>query len=155
MPGHDLPGLEECLRQLPAALTVGAPAGLAERIAARGRPGPRGAGRPPPHPGAQPPAGPGRHPRPAGRRPLAGPAGPARRAAGATRRAAVVWTGRQLVYWGGGSHPPVRARADGAGFNPGTNRWATLPPAPEGQWHLEGDDGVAVWTGREVLVWGA
>jgi len=69
--------------------------------------------------------------------------------------AAVVWTGRQLVYWGGASHPPVRAHADGAAFNPGTNRWATLPPAPEGQqWQLEGDDGVAVWTGREVLVWG-
>jgi hypothetical protein len=77
-------------------------------------------------------------------------------------RAAVVWTGRQLIYWGGASHPPVRAHADGAAFYPDTNRWATLPPAPEGQWQLEGDDGVAVavddgvavWTGREVLVWG-
>jgi hypothetical protein len=69
-------------------------------------------------------------------------------------RAAVVWTGRQLVYWGGTSHPPVRTPADGAAFNPGTNRWATLPPAPEGQQHLEGHDGIAVWTGREVLVWG-
>jgi hypothetical protein len=69
-------------------------------------------------------------------------------------RAAVVWTGRQLLYWGGASHPPVRAHADGAAFNPATNQWATLPPAPEGQWHLEGDDGLAVWTGREVLVWG-
>jgi hypothetical protein len=71
------------------------------------------------------------------------------------KQAAVIWTGRQLVYWGGASHPPVRAHADGAAFNPATNRWATLPPAPEGQEHLEGhDDGVAVWTGREVLVWG-
>jgi hypothetical protein len=69
-------------------------------------------------------------------------------------RAAVIWTGRQLIYWGGDSHPPVRAHADGAAFNPDTNQWATLPPAPEGQWQLEGDDGVAVWTGREVLVWG-
>jgi hypothetical protein len=70
-------------------------------------------------------------------------------------RAAVVWTGRQLVYWGGAGHPPVRAHADGAALDPGTNRWATLPPAPEGQqWQLEGDSGVAVWTGGEVLVWG-
>jgi hypothetical protein len=69
-------------------------------------------------------------------------------------RAAVVWTGRQLVYWGGASHPPVRTHADGAAFNPATNRWATLPPAPEGQQHLEGHDGLAVWTGREVLAWG-
>jgi hypothetical protein len=69
-------------------------------------------------------------------------------------RAAVIWTGRQLIYWGGDSHPPVRAHPDGVAFNPDTNQWATLPPAPEGQWQLEGDDGVAVWTGREVLVWG-
>ena len=70
-------------------------------------------------------------------------------------QAAVIWTGRQLVYWGGASHPLVRAHADGAAFNPDTNQWATLPPAPEGQqWQPEGDDGVAVWTGREVLVWG-
>jgi hypothetical protein len=68
--------------------------------------------------------------------------------------AAVVWTGRQLVYWGGASHPPVRAHADGAALNPATNQWATLPPAPEGQQHLEGHDGIAVWTGHEVLVWG-
>ena len=47
-------------------------------------------------------------------------------------RAAVVWTGRQLVYWGGASHPPVRAHADGAAFNPDTNQWATLPLRPRG-----------------------
>ena len=49
----------------------------------------------------------------------------------------------------------MQAHADGAAFNPDTNQWATLPSAPEGQqWQPEGDDGVAVWTGREVLVWG-
>jgi hypothetical protein len=176
MPGHDLPGLDERLRQLPAALAVGAPAGLAERIAARGRRRRRlrraGAAaavaallagavltravlvdRPTPVLGPL----------------LVQDATPAQLAGGRWRAlpvlpagqlepregAAVVWTGRQLVYWGGASHPPVRAHADGAAFNPGTNRWATLPPAPEGQqWQPEGDDGVAVWTGREVLVWG-
>ncbi len=45
-------------------------------------------------------------------------------------QAAVIWTGRQLVYWGGASHPPVRAHADGAAFNSDTNQWATLPPPP-------------------------
>jgi Sigma-70 region 2 len=37
MPSPDLPGLNERLRQLPATLAVGPPAGLAERIARRGR----------------------------------------------------------------------------------------------------------------------
>jgi hypothetical protein len=37
MPGRDLPDLEERPRQLPAALAVRAPAGLAERVAHRGR----------------------------------------------------------------------------------------------------------------------
>jgi len=36
-PSPDLPGLNERLRQLPATLAVGPPAGLAERIARRGR----------------------------------------------------------------------------------------------------------------------
>jgi hypothetical protein len=176
MPGHDLPGLEDRLRRLPAALTVGAPAGLAERIAARGRRRRRlrraGAAAAvaavlagavltravlvdrPPTPVLNPllvkDATPAQL---AGGRWRALPVLPAGQLA-PRERAAVVWTGRQLVYWGGASHPPVRARADGAAFDPATNRWATLPPAPEGQWHLEGDDGVAVWTGREVLVWG-
>jgi hypothetical protein len=173
MPGHDLPGLDERLRQLPAA--------LAEGIAARGRRRLRRAGaaaavaallagavltravlvdRPTPVLGPL----------------LVQDATPAQLAGGRWRalpvlpagqlepreQAAVIWTGRQLVFWGGASHPPVRAHADGAAFNPDTNQWATLPPAPEGQWQLQGDDGVAVavddgvavWTGREVLVWG-
>ena len=37
MPGPDLPDLEEHLRRLPAVVAVEAPAGLAERIARRGR----------------------------------------------------------------------------------------------------------------------
>lgn len=68
-------------------------------------------------------------------------------------RAAVVWTGRQLVYWGGASNPPLRAHADGAAYDPATGRWTPLPDAPEGQW-LDDEEGIAVWTGREVLVWG-
>gem|GEM_PF-1339140 len=62
-------------------------------------------------------------------------------------------TGRELIVWGGLGRDPFRTLADGAAFDPRTGRWALLPPAPEGQW-LEGDHGLAVWTGREVLVWG-
>jgi hypothetical protein len=51
---------------------------------------------------------------------------------------AAVWTGREMVVWGA-----FKASA----FDPRTDRWRALPPAPSGQ-------GIAVWTGREVIGWG-
>jgi hypothetical protein len=178
MPGRDLPDLEERLRRLPAALAVEAPAGLAEHVAGRGRrrrwarraaaaavaaallagavatrsavldhtpapvlnPGPLGQDATPGqlargHWQALPPLPPGRLER--------------------RDDAALVWTGQELVVWGGVSVRDRQARtlADGAAYDPRTGRWTLLPPAPESQW-LEGDNGLAVWTGREVLVWG-
>jgi hypothetical protein len=67
--------------------------------------------------------------------------------------AAVVWTGQQLIVWGGLSEEPFRTRADGAAYHPGTGRWTPHPTAPESQWLREGH-GAAMWTGREMLVWG-
>jgi hypothetical protein len=63
---------------------------------------------------------------------------------------AAVWTGEQLIIWGGwidGGQCP----ATGAAYNPRTNRWTDLPTenAPEGR--LEPS---SVWTGREMIVWG-
>ena len=176
MPGRDLPDLEERLRQLPAALAVRAPAGLAERVAHRGRTRRRlrraGAATvvaallagavltravvldrtPPPvlNPGL-----------------LAQNATPAQLAGGHWQalpplpagqltprdQAAVVWTGRQLLVWGGASVRPLRVYDDGAAYDPATRAWTPLPRAPESQW-LEGNHGLAVWTGREMLVWG-
>jgi hypothetical protein len=65
--------------------------------------------------------------------------------------ASVVWTGRELLVWGGGSGAQGdRLHADGAAYDPSTGRWRTLPGAPlsprVGQ--------AAVWTGREMVVWG-
>ena len=175
MPGRDLPDLDQRLRSLPAALAVDAPAGLAEQIAHQGRrrrwlrrataaaavlvllggvavtrsvlvnqpapvlnpgllvqdatPAQLAAGRwqaLPPMPASEP----GRRTSPA-----------------------VVWTGRQLIVWGGATSKSFRSLTDGAAYDPGTRRWTPLRPAPEGQWlGLEG--GTAVWTGREMLVWG-
>jgi hypothetical protein len=65
--------------------------------------------------------------------------------------AAVVWTGTQLLYWGGfprGVDDPT-VRTDGFAFDPTTRTWQTIPPAPTGLARGEG-----VWTGSEILFWG-
>lgn len=65
---------------------------------------------------------------------------------------AAAWTGTDLLVWGGRSCQQVNAPcADGAGYNPTQDRWTALPavgaPSPRG-WPT------AVWTGKELLVWG-
>ena len=62
------------------------------------------------------------------------------------------WTGTEVVVWGGSEQ---RDRwtfvqlADGAAYNPATNRWRKLAPSP-----LSARSSRLVWTGREVLVLG-
>ena len=63
----------------------------------------------------------------------------------ARTQAATVWTGHDLIVWGG---QPSDSR--GADLNVAANRWSLLPPAP-----IAGRPGaVAAWTGRVLLVWG-
>jgi len=65
---------------------------------------------------------------------------------------ATVWTGHEIIAWGGGSGGGGNWQAsdDGAAYDPAADRWTTLPPAP-----VPGRIGAsAVWTGREVLFWG-
>ncbi len=61
-----------------------------------------------------------------------------------------VWTGSQMLIWGGFGGPSVEV-GDGAAFSPATNTWHPLPtngaPSPRGL-HT------AVWTGADMLVWG-
>lgn len=63
-----------------------------------------------------------------------------------------VWTGQELVVWGGaaGTQPDPTSFGDGAAYDPATGRWRQLPPAP-----LSPRSGpAAVWTGEEMIVWG-
>ena len=60
----------------------------------------------------------------------------------------IVWTGAELLYWGGtlrgkdGSH----AASDGFAFDPASQTWSSMPSAPHAG--LRAD---AVWTGTEAL----
>lgn len=65
--------------------------------------------------------------------------------------AAAVWTGDELLIWGGyvydGRERPLD---DGAAYDPITDSWRTLPPAPiAGRAYP-----AAVWTGKELVIWG-
>jgi N-acetylneuraminic acid mutarotase len=66
---------------------------------------------------------------------------------------AAVWTGAEMVVWGGyerGGYTPSEPTADGAAYDPTTNRWRALPAAPLSA----RGDATAVWTGAEVVVLG-
>jgi hypothetical protein len=65
--------------------------------------------------------------------------------------AATVWTGRRLLVWGGQTFPGATVTAGhGLSYDPIGNRWSPLPRSP-----LPGRvDPTAVWTGRELIVWG-
>ena len=58
-----------------------------------------------------------------------------------------VWTGKELVVWGGGQERLVN---EGAMYDPEAKRWSALPAAPIG-----GRSGhAAIWAGGGMLVWG-
>jgi hypothetical protein len=74
--------------------------------------------------------------------------------------AAIVWTGHELVYWGGwprgGSDD--QARADGFVFDPETRTWHPMAPAPIAGGGFEAlsdrrGGAKAIWTGSEVIFW--
>lgn len=63
-----------------------------------------------------------------------------------------VWTGRNLIVWGGISYSSYLETEQGARYDPTLDRWtptaidAAIPQARTGH--------SAVWTGHEMLVWG-
>ena len=70
----------------------------------------------------------------------------------ASRTGAVgVWTGTQLVIWGGNSGRRADVpHADGATYDPATRTWSALPPGPLSP----RAQAASVWTGRSVFIWG-
>ena len=60
-----------------------------------------------------------------------------------------IWTGTEMIVWGGGGDG-LRGLSTGGRYNPTTNSWATTsgnaPTARLGH--------TAVWTGTEMIVWG-
>jgi hypothetical protein len=73
-----------------------------------------------------------------------------------------VWTGRQLLVWGGRTRTAGSwtAPVHGLAYDRASNRWSPLPrsplprsPLPRSP--LRGRVGhIAVWTGTQMLVWG-
>ncbi|MBI2948775.1 MAG: hypothetical protein HYY23_14140 [Verrucomicrobia bacterium] len=62
-----------------------------------------------------------------------------------------VWTGKEMIVWGGFSIGYPDTWNDGGRYDPGTDSWKplSLANAPNPR-----QDHTAVWTGREMLVWG-
>ena len=62
-----------------------------------------------------------------------------------------VWTGTEMIVWGGFDGSSLVAQADGGRYNPALNTWKpvanTNAPGPR---YLH----TAVWTGTEMIVWG-
>ena len=61
---------------------------------------------------------------------------------------AAVWTGKEMIVWGG--YSGNTQYGDGAAYDPATRTWSKLAAGP-----LAGQDlSVTVWTGKEMLIFG-
>jgi hypothetical protein len=64
-------------------------------------------------------------------------------------RPQAVWTGRELLVWGGAS-PRGAVGVYAAAYDPARDRWRTIPNGPL----APRSNHTMVWTGRELFVWG-
>jgi hypothetical protein len=78
------------------------------------------------------------------------PPGPLGQSAPPTARTrhSAVWTGREMIVWGG--YERRRTRRTGAAYDPRTDRWRRIAAAPLSP----RVDHAAIWTNDEMLVWG-
>ena len=70
----------------------------------------------------------------------------------ARHSASAVWTGREMIVWGGAWRAGNASiwLDDGAAYDPAGDRWRRLAGSPL----AARSEAVIAWTGREVLVWG-
>ena len=61
-----------------------------------------------------------------------------------------VWTGSQMIVWGGYAQSDGHVLADGASYDPATRTWQTLPPSPLGP----RASAAFAWTGQQLFIWG-
>lgn len=62
-----------------------------------------------------------------------------------------VWTGREMIVWGG-SNPSTAASYTGGRYDPATDTWRAT--RADGTQPFYRSQHTAVWTGREMIVWG-
>ncbi len=62
----------------------------------------------------------------------------------------VVWTGREIIVWGGQPEAGAEPNTGGAAFDPGTGKWRSIGAPPTGTRFGH----TAVWTGDRMIVWG-
>jgi hypothetical protein len=65
--------------------------------------------------------------------------------------ASSVWTGAELIVWGGRDPVTARELGTGARYDPAADAWRPMETenAPRGR-----HDHTAVWTGQHLIVWG-
>jgi N-acetylneuraminic acid mutarotase len=66
-----------------------------------------------------------------------------------TQGSALLWTGTELLSWGGYRESDKSYVANGFAFDPSTQTWSSIPSAPAGRSGTH-----AVWTGTEAIFWG-
>lgn len=62
----------------------------------------------------------------------------------------VLWTGQEMIVWGGATNPGRPDLVDGAVFDPATSEWQPIPRSPL----QPGQATRAIWTGTELVVIG-
>jgi N-acetylneuraminic acid mutarotase len=64
---------------------------------------------------------------------------------------ATVWTGTEMLVWGGWALDENTTRGDGAAYNPATDSWRTISNVNAPSSRVEP---TAVWTGSEMIIFG-
>jgi N-acetylneuraminic acid mutarotase len=69
----------------------------------------------------------------------------------ARHRHTAVWTGSEMIVWGGAGGLYGGALGSGGRYDPAADSWVPTPPtnAPSGRWKH-----TAIWTGAHMIVWG-